>query len=309
MLFLREEDAAREQERLFEVFRWRLPHRFLGYPTNFAAPVPEDPGTRLLKATESGPIEHRVEVHTLRGFVRDTLGFEIEDALTPADWLSFPQQRLLTLTGGAVYHDDVGLEAARGRFAYYPRDVWLYLLASGWARIGQEEHLAGRAGDAGDELGAAVIAARLARDAMNLCFLMERRYAPYAKWFGTAFMRLDAGPALRPLLQAALAAGDWRQRDVPLAAVYAFLARKHNALGLTGPLPEEPSPFWGRPFTVIHGERFASALLAEIRDPAVRRLAPGAAAGNIDQISDNTNILENTPRAALMPLFWSEDLR
>ena len=30
------------------------------------------------------------------------------------------------------------------------------------------------------------------RDVMRLCFLIERRYAPYSKWFGTAFSQLDA---------------------------------------------------------------------------------------------------------------------
>jgi len=307
MLFLAEEDYARKKDTLSEAFRWRLPHRFLGYPTNFAQPVPDDPGTRLLKATESGPIAHRVEVYTVRGYILDYLGFDIEEEITPADWLSFAQQRLRTLTGGAVYHDEIGLEQARSRFAYYPRDVWLYMLASDWARIGQEEHLMGRAGQAGDELGSALIAARLVRDAMSLCFLMERQYAPYTKWFGTAFMRLEVGPELRPLLDAVLASNTWQQRDAALAAVYAFLAAKHNTLGLTEPLPATPSPFWGRPFTVIHGDRFASALLAEVRDPAVRALAPDTPAGNIDQISDNTNILENTPRAVVKPLFWSED--
>jgi len=33
--------------------------------------------------------------------------------------------------------------------------------------------------------------ARLVRDAMMLCFLMERRYAPYIKWLGTAFAQID----------------------------------------------------------------------------------------------------------------------
>jgi hypothetical protein len=165
---------------------------------------------------------------------------------------------------GAVYHDDIGLEAARARFSYYPRDVWLYMMASGWARIGQEEHLMGRAGQAGDELGSALIAARLVRDAINLCFLMEKKYAPYAKWFGTAFMQLDAGPALSPLLTATLAAQTWQERGDRLAQVYEFLARKHNALALTAPIPDRASPFWGRPFPVIHGDRFAGALLALI---------------------------------------------
>lgn len=307
MLFLEEEDYAREKDRLAETFRWRLPHRFLGYPTNFAQPVPEDPGTRLLKATESGPIDHRIEVYTLRGYVREYLDVDIEAEIAPADWLSFAQQRLRTLTGGAVYHDEVGLALMRSRFAYYPRDVWLYMLASGWARIGQEEHLMGRAGQGGDELGSAVIAARLVRDAMSLCFLMERQYAPYAKWFGTAFMRLAAGPRLAPLLQDALAASSYVARGEALARVYEFLAARHNALGLTAALPESASPFWGRPFSVIHGDRFAAALAAEIRDGDVAALAERGLIGNIDQISDNTDILENTPRVILKSFFASED--
>jgi Domain of unknown function (DUF4037) len=34
-------------------------------------------------------------------------------------------------TGGEVYHDDVGLQSVRDRVAYYPRDVWRYLLMAG----------------------------------------------------------------------------------------------------------------------------------------------------------------------------------
>jgi hypothetical protein len=307
MLFLVEDDYSRLRERIFETFRWRLPHKFLGYPTNFAQPVPEDPGTRLLKETESGPIDHRVEVYTVRGFVLDYLGCDLQDELTPADWLSFPQQRLRAFTGGAVYHDEVGLAEARARFAYYPRDVWLTMLASGWARIGQEEHLMGRAGQAGDDTGSRIIAARLVRDAMSLCFLMERQYAPYAKWYGTGFMRLDAGPALGPMLTRVLRAEAWPERGEALARVYEFLAAKHNTLGLTAALDEQTSAFWGRPFPVIHGDRFAAALLAEVGDPFLRSLAGDAPTGNVDQISDNTNVLENTPRHVIKALFERED--
>ena len=37
-------------------------------------------------------------------------------------------------------------------------------------------------------------AALLVRDVMRLAFLIERQYAPYAKWFGTGFARLDGWP-------------------------------------------------------------------------------------------------------------------
>jgi len=303
MLFLAPEDHERYHETLHETFRRRLPHRFLGYPTNFAEPDPDDKGTRLLQATDSGPVEHRVETYTIEGYVRGYLGISPNDVLSVADWLSIPQQRLRTFTGGAVYHDDLGLADVRARFDYYPKNIWLYLLASSWQRIGQEEHLMGRAGYVGDELGSRLIAARLVHDVMMLCFLMERQYAPYPKWFGTAFMRLHAGPDLAPVLHEVLAAETWQLRADHLATATEYLAAKHNALGLTLPLRATRAPFWSRPFPVIGGERFAAALLAEITDPEVRRLVEGPPTGGIDQVSDNVDILENTPREVVRRLF------
>ncbi|MCA1647887.1 MAG: DUF4037 domain-containing protein [Chloroflexi bacterium] len=38
-----------------------------------------------------------------------------------------------------MFHDTPGqLTRARTALAYYPYDVWLYLLAAQWARIGQQ---------------------------------------------------------------------------------------------------------------------------------------------------------------------------
>src|SRR5690606_11764447 len=154
-------------------------------------------------------------------------------------------------------------------------DVWLYLLAAGWTRIGQEEHLMPRAGYVGDELGSALIGSRLVRDVMSLCFLMERRYAPYPQWFGSAFLQLACAAELSPLLWQAQRAASWQEREAALAGAFAVLARMHNTLGLTPPLPEAVSPFHDRPFRVIHGERFAEALRAQITSDEVRRIAAG----------------------------------
>ena len=123
----------------------------------------------------------------------------------------------------------------------------------------------GRAGYAGDELGSALIASRLVRDVMGLCFLMERQYAPYAKWFGTAFRRLECAEALAPALRRAQTGATWREREEALCEAYRQLAVMHNRLGLTDPCPTDPAPFFGRPFQVIelHG-RFAERLRAPI---------------------------------------------
>ncbi|MBZ0277682.1 MAG: DUF4037 domain-containing protein [Anaerolineae bacterium] len=306
MLFLSDADATEHQETIHERLRHTLPHSFRGYPTNFSPPDMNDGGvTRLLVATDGGPVNHRVEMDTLRGFFRMYLGFDIEQPIDAADWLTFPQQKLRTIVGGAVYHDDLGLEAIRQKFAYYPHDVWLYLLAAGWARIAQEEPFVGRTGSVGDELGSQVIAGRLVRDVMRLCFLMERQYAPYSKWFGTAFDRLDCAPHLTPILRGALLAPTWQEREARLAGAYEYLAVRHNALGITEPLPTTVSPFHGRPFQVIHGEIFTEAIKAAIQDEGVRRIA-ASDIGSLDLFSDSTDLLENTAlRTRIKALYTS----
>ena len=52
-----------------------------------------------------------------------------------------------------------------------------------------------------DELGSRLVAMRLVRDLMRLGFLLERQYAPYIKWLGTAFQRLDCARVLTPLFE------------------------------------------------------------------------------------------------------------
>ena len=162
MIFLAGPGYHQFSEAVRERLRWRLPHRFLGYPTNFTAA--DEHGVKLMQEVEVGPVNHRVECCTLAGFFRQYIEFDISVEIETADWLSFGEQKLRSITAGEVFHDDLGLEAIRARFVYYPRDVWLYMLASGWQRIGQEEHLMWRAGHAGDEIGSTIIAGRLVRD-------------------------------------------------------------------------------------------------------------------------------------------------
>ena len=67
----------------------------------------------------------------------------------------------------------------------------------------------------------------------------------------------------------------------------------HNALGITASLPATASPFFDRPFRVIHGEAFANAIRAQITDPSVRRIAAERLIGGVDQFSDSTDILSD----------------
>jgi len=297
-LFLRDKDAGLAEE-IRAVLSCELPHDFHGYPVD-AVEAPGDPGVRLMRAAPEGPVQHRVRVLTLRAYVQERLAYDLDAPLEPADWLTFPSQRLLELTAGPVHHDGLRtLTALRERLAWYPHDVWLYLLAAGWQRIGQDEHLMPRAGQAGDELGSAVIGARLVRDVMRLGLLMERRYAPYAKWLGTAFKRLRCAAEFTPLLHGALRAETWMDRTAALGRAYQHLAHLHTTLDLTEHMPVSVSSFHTRPFQVMHGEVFAAALCARIGDPDVRRIAARTLIGSVDQWSDSTDLLE---AVALRPL-------
>eukprot|EP01121_Diplochlamys_sp_Union-15-3_P014169 TRINITY_DN4486_c0_g1_i2.p1 TRINITY_DN4486_c0_g1~~TRINITY_DN4486_c0_g1_i2.p1 ORF type:complete len:143 (-),score=8.71 TRINITY_DN4486_c0_g1_i2:157-585(-) len=126
-------------------------------------------------------------------------------------------------------------------------------MASVWTRIGQEEHLMGRAGIVGDEIGSTIIANRLVRDIMKLCFMMEKKYIPYAKWFGTAFGQLlCAKSVIQDILRRTQLAVQWSEREKYLNLAYEFLAKKHNDLKITCSLPDTVSNFFNRPFKTLH---------------------------------------------------------
>ena len=135
MIFLEQKDYEQHRKTIIDCLSEKLPRQFRGYPTGFTQPDLNDHGTQLLDFSTEGPINHRVEVLTLEGFFLNYLGFNISQDIQPADWLTFPEQKLATVIAGRVFHDEIGLENIRRRFAYYPHDVWLYLLASGWAAL------------------------------------------------------------------------------------------------------------------------------------------------------------------------------
>ena len=136
-LFLREEDVDRVREDVDAALREGLPHHVRGHPTSFTEPDPTDHGTQLPDVRDHGPVNHKVEITTPRRFVLGYLGFDLDHEIEPADWLTFPEQKLRTITDGPVFRDQAGLAEVRGRLGYHPRDVWIYLLACGWERIGQ----------------------------------------------------------------------------------------------------------------------------------------------------------------------------
>ena len=291
-LFLEEQALGRQGRAIQAVLRDRLPVRFLGYPTNFE-PTEEGETTWMVDVA-TGPVNSRVELLTVRGYFADYLGVDPTVDLSALDWLTFSEQKLRAIVSGRVFHDGLGLLCdAQHKFTYYPRDVWLYLLAAQWTQIGQEEAFVGRAGDVGDELGSRLVAAKLVRYVMRLGFLMERTYAPYSKWFGSAFARLGCGERLSPVLRSVMEAANWLDRQGHLSAAYGIVAEMHNELGLGELLDTGVSKFFDRPYLVIRADRFVEQIRAAIQETELRDLPP---VGSVNQFVDSTDILERPER-------------
>ncbi|MFE0254573.1 DUF4037 domain-containing protein [Streptomyces sp. NPDC059010] len=291
-VFLHRHDVPRHAARIRHVLAEHLPKTFLGHPTNFALTEEDkeesDRDIRVMRATD-GPVHHRVEVTGTFTWFTETLGFDPTQGITTADWLATPTQLLAEITGGAVFHDGLHtLTPLRRALRWYPHDVWLYVLAAQWQRVAQEEAFVGRCGEVGDELGSAVTAARLVRDLMRLCLLMDRRYPPYGKWLGSSFARTAAAPRLTPVLTAALAATDWHAREQHLVHAYEIVAHQHNQLRLTDRVDPATRAYHSRPFQVLRADRFTKALTARITDPVLKDLPP---TGAVDQFADSTDVL------------------
>lgn len=267
ILFLNKEDMYLIDE-IQDVLEINKPNQFFGYTIDLKQTV----------------------ITSLEQFLERRLAIDLSKGFQLVDWLTFSSQVLSEIVVGEVFRDDSGkLSDVRKQLHYFPNDIWLFQMAATWNRIGQEEHLVNRAGIMGDELGSSIIASRIVRDIMNLCFLMERKYAPYPKWFGTAFKELNCANELLPTLMNVQSARTWKQREERLCEAYEYIARKHNQLGITKKVTEQVSLFFDRPFKVIHGGKFADVIIRGITDSTIRKLSQKRLIGAIDQVTDNTN--------------------
>jgi len=259
LLFVRPDDLKR-RDAISQALAERLPPTFLGFSTSFGPP--DAIGVRLPRQTAPDePVAHMVEIHEPRAWFRDHLGFDPCVEIQAAVWRTCPQQRLLEATAGEVFRDGLGeLEPVRRRLTFYPRSIWLELLAEKWQEFADEQPIVGRAGLRGEDLGSRLVAARQAQRIMELCLMMEHRYIPYSKWLEAAFNDLHTADSIRPHLEAAVAADDWRSREAALCRAAQAAIEVHNGLELTAPVSPQPSGFHDRPFRVVRADEVAEAL-------------------------------------------------
>jgi hypothetical protein len=259
--------------------RAELPLQFRGYSTSFR--------DSNMVALDAPPVEHDVELTTPDHYLEHALGTHA--IATARDWLALDEQKLLEVTSGELFRDDLDYAAVRRRLAQYPDDVRLHLVAVEWTRILEEQAFPGRAASRGDELGAAIVTSRLAESVMRLGFYLERRYAPYAKWFGTAFRRLPCAQRLHEPLARLLVAPGLDERESAWASVLRALLEVHELHGMLTPGRYAPADVYrgrrgiGIPaFGAASIHELVQEIRAHITDPDVLALPPRL--GSINQV-------------------------
>ena len=281
LTLLVDDEHALLLEDLDRLLEAELPHEVAGWPTRFATSW--DSRTR-----------HKVDLHTVHDFVTSRLGFDLRSPLSTAEWLCITGQSVLEVTGGPVFHDTTSTYAkVAATLKWYPSDIWRYVLAAGWVRLGQELPFVGRTGELADEVGSKIVAGRLWRDLTHLAFTAERAWAPYPKWSGKMLHRLPSGTRLAEVLAAVLAAPGWAERQRHIIDGIELVADRHRSVGLDVPTPAVV-PFFDRPFVMSNPE-IPAALMRGVADAELRVLP---CVGAIEQWCDSVDLLSHAQRRA-----------
>ena len=125
-VFVEERDVDAVRDRIEAA----LPQEFLGWAIRFG--------------WDDVPVQHHVEAQALGRWLLDELAVDPRGGLTNRDWLLMPQQQLLHVTAGEVFHDDAGeLTDVRERLTWHPDDMWRYLLGCAWRRMSRRRRSSG----------------------------------------------------------------------------------------------------------------------------------------------------------------------
>jgi hypothetical protein len=167
-----------------------------GLPSSWRGRALREGYTRT-KGVALGGLEHHL---------RSTIGLQHEPN-SYSQWLAIPEEDMMHITAGEVWHDPSGRFSAVRRTldGYYPEPVRLRRLAH-WCRYfsGMGVYALKRALLRDNELYASTTFARSLRWGVQMAFLLDRQYYPYDKWLTVMFHRLPRmGPRLAAIVEEA----------------------------------------------------------------------------------------------------------
>jgi hypothetical protein len=89
LLFLSEKDYPRLKDKISKALSQNLPHEFMGYSTNYGKPQPN--GVRHPKKITRGPVNHMVNIYTVKSFFQARLRFDPAKQIAVSSAVAAPQ--------------------------------------------------------------------------------------------------------------------------------------------------------------------------------------------------------------------------
>lgn len=152
-----------------------LPKEFMGYKRSNTAPV--------------GGSRHGVV--SISAFFSEKTGSP-KGELDLRDWFFVPEQSLLEATNGKIFRDDSGIVTEiRQKLSYMPEDVRLKKLAGNLLVMGQSgQYNYPRCIKRQETAASQLCVGKFVKSAMNVIFLLNKKYIPYYKWSFRALRNL-----------------------------------------------------------------------------------------------------------------------
>ena len=172
-------------------------------------------------------LKHRTEPITVNAIdecFRDLTGAPWPPETT-REWAFVNENGLCYAQAGKVFYDPTGqLKVRKQAFeeAYYPEPIWKWRVASKLFRLWHygDYNTRGRLARREDGVAALVGQGYFVEAAMQLAFLLNRRFAPYWKWLHWSFIRLPCiANELEPLLAKLELAPDLGTRSELIGAI------------------------------------------------------------------------------------------
>jgi len=163
---------------------------------------------------------------------------------TDTDWLNLCEVDLVHVTAGRVVIDGPGeLTRRREALARYPEPVWKKRIADWCMYITGRDapYNLHRMAQRSDRLSSMMYEAMYHKQVMELCFTLNRRYAPYTKWLNRLFRTLPRyGPVIAPQLDSIAAETDLSKKVLMMIEVNYNIADALTELGLAGKVERQP---------------------------------------------------------------------
>ncbi len=215
-----------------------LPSGFMGYKRVTVLP----PDGRRVGVIRTREFYSRI-LGISEGFLNAFFKAPDDDTETVYDFFaSVKEENLSECTNGEIFKDGCGdFTKIRNKLSYYPDIIWKRRIAEELhysAQMGQYNYI--RMLKRGEKVASEIALAGYMEHTMKLCYLINRKYAPYYKWLHRGMADLEKAAVIMDIFNAVydMPKGDERIR-MTTEIVAAIIIEELERIGMAGNIPPQ----------------------------------------------------------------------